>query len=89
VVTAGAPGTLTTYFAETDPPKMADEAEAAAKEYQRLFGKRPNFVVLHTRIGTALERHLTYNFFDKEHQIRTQWHHDENLKKIILTDQVD
>jgi len=68
---------------------MAKEVEAAAKEYQQLFGKRPNFVVIHARIGMELEPHLTYNFFNKEHQIRTQWHHDENQKKIILTDKAE
>jgi len=65
---------------------MADEVEAAAKEYQRLYGKRHNFVVIHANIGMALEPHLTYNFFNKEHQIRTKWHHDENQKKIILAE---
>lgn len=85
----GAERTLTIHFTTSDFPGMAKELEAAAQAYQQLYGKRPNYVFVHSSIGTNLEPHLTYNFYSKDHQITTQWHQDHDTTRVILADRLD
>jgi hypothetical protein len=84
--TTGEPGSLTMHFTSSDFPSMADEVEAGAREYQQLFGKRPNFVFIHCSIGMNLEPHLEYNFFNRNHQVQTRWHNDTDKSHVIFVD---
>lgn len=86
---AGQPGTLVSRFNETDSAKMAAELERVVAEYQKTYGKRPGFVYIHESLGGSLERYLQYNFFDKDHQIVTKHHRDQDKSRIYATDKED